>query len=220
MSACGVIWSWDHSSWKQRVWCRKWMRSFVDALFYESFLDAAVWLAACIFHGPAGSCLLPPCILWGRWRRPMWEFPARAHDLAIRTFVWLEMYHWWESRDNLFGVTNVQTNFDSKGISRSLEGRLEAVLRRVVLIIFHNSIQCLIPSCVDVQSWWLPHEMYRFPPYFRNVSPLIFLLPLLCFWPPTSFECGFFCEFNSLLLNLHCIVNCWHLNFYQNLVGK
>ena len=46
MSACGVMWSWDHSSSKQCVWCRKGTRSFMDALFYESFLDAAVLLAA------------------------------------------------------------------------------------------------------------------------------------------------------------------------------
>jgi len=48
------------------------------------------------------------------------------------------------------------------GTSRSMKRRLDAVLRRVVLIIFDNSIQCLIQSCVVVFSWWLAHERYRF----------------------------------------------------------
>jgi len=69
--------------------------------------------AGCIFHGPAGSCLLSlmPCILWGRWRRPMKNFMSKAHDITSRTFV---LYQWCELRGNIFGVTSVQTNFDSE----------------------------------------------------------------------------------------------------------
>ena len=52
--------------------------------------------------------------------------------------------------------------FTVNGISRSLERHLEAVLRRVVLIIFGSSIQYLIQSCVeDFSSWWA-HGMYCF----------------------------------------------------------